>query len=734
MKVIRNIFYLIICFVTIIVGCAEDPKMPDNLIGASKPSLIFLEDSLSSSHITATKVTVYGKIESENGAEVTEKGFFWYKEGETLRSSSPAVTDDANGVFYMTIENLQDSTNYFVQAYAKNEVGESQTEWEPFTTIAGIARVKTISEPVVLKANRAVIKGEITSQGDGPILEKGIAYRKATSQTYRDSVAASSESGNIFESEITGLEPETEYYVRAYVKNKYGTSPGSEVKITTTDGKPVIKDLTREELEETYVTYSANITDGGDAPVTTRGFVYSKTKEGLVSSDSIVLSGEGSGLFSEQITDLEPQKQYYITAFATNQYGTVGTDTLSFILKSNAPTVVTYEISIPQSGTLAMGGKVLDFGDNATLTNSGVVFSTSPNPTLENGTIRESGIEEISFRVPDMRGGTDYYVKAFAKNSKGEISYGEEKTIRTPKIYSVEATFSGGPIMDGTSTYVSIPDKNKGYLIGGNKGSGLSRQCWEFDSIEKSWKILAPMNMGLSNHASIYNGTVVVTFGGINENQQVTNKTYGHIFTNWQEIVPIDPPSPTYDSPPSPRYSMSASCYSNTMYIIGGIIKNGETEEVTNEVWDFQIVPANWKRKPDMPEAQYKALSFVIDKSDKNLYAGLGLTSIDDPTSNSNRFFVYRESESRWDELDPMPGGKAIGGTVVDGIIYVADDQGYLYKYSPTAKNWSKISSRIPTDNQKVHCMFGFNKNPKVYIGLGNSATELISYDPGWDN
>ncbi|MDF9829608.1 kelch repeat-containing protein [Parabacteroides sp. PF5-6] len=726
MKLIRNIVCLIICFVTLLIGCAEDPKMPDNLIGASKPTLAFLGDSLNSHHITATKATVYGKIESANGTKITEKGFIWYKEGEALQSSSSAVTDGTDGVFFLTIDNLQDATNYRVLAYAKNAVGESQTTAEAFSTIAGIVRVRTLSDPVV-RGNRAVVKGEITDHGEGPILEKGVKYRKTTSQTYSDPVAARSEDGNTFETEITGLEPNTDYYVRAYVKNNFGTAEGGDVKITTTDGKPLITELLMQEREETYVTFSANVTDEGDAPVTSRGFVYSQTKEGLATSDSIVFSGEGGGLFAEQITDLEPQKQYYITAFATNMYGTVGSDTLAFTLRSNAPTVVTNAISIPRSGTLDMGGRVIDAGYNATLTNSGIVYATTPNPSLANATVMESGFEDISFRVVNRRGGTTYYVRAYATNSRGETSYGEEQMTLTPPIYGVETTFPAAYVMDGTSTYLSVQEKGKGYLIGGNRGASLSRECWEFDPADNSWKNMSSpvsLHIGLKGHASVYNGTVVVTFGGIDDNQQLTNKTYAHIFTEWQEIVPNN-------DPPSPRYNTAASFYNNSMYVVGGIVRNGETEEVSNEVWDFQVFPANWRRNPDMPEAQYDVLSFVLEKNDRNLYAGLGLTAVGDPTSHSNRFFVYRDSEQQWTELSPMPGGnKAAGGTVIDGIIYVADEQGYLHKYNPANDSWSTITVRIPVDYRKMHCMFGFNRNPKVYIG-GN---QLISYDPGWDN
>lgn len=722
MKRIQYLISFTICLLLLHTGCAEDPKMPDNLIGADKP-VVILQEEESANHITATQATVYGKIENENGAKVTEKGFIWNIEGESTQWSSSAVTDEANGVFYLNLEGLKDSTDYQVLAYAKNAMGESRTELWAFKTVSGLARVKTISEPVKLRATSAILNGEITNPGYGTLLEKGIAYREISAQAYTQ-VPASSESGNTFEAELTGLSVETEYVARAYVRNDFGTTHGSEVRFTTTNGKPRIEDFLLEERQESYALFRADITDEGDAPVTARGFVYSQTKDDLIHSGTTILSGEGLGVFSEQITELEPQKLYYIIAFATNQYGTVLTDTLEFVLKSNAPTVITKEISIVQSGVLEMGGTVFDLGDDATLKTSGIVYSTTPNPTLEQGIKRESGLEDILFRVDNIRGGTSYYVRAFATNNKGETALGEVKTIRTPDIYSVEATFPGAYIMDGTSTSLSIQKTNKGYLIGGDKGAQLSRECWEFDPVAKSWKNLTSLNLGLSGHASVYNQTVIVSFGGITDNRQATNKTYAHTFIDWREIVPNN-------TPPSPRYNISGAYYNSAMYILGGITQNGEIEEVSNEVWSFQVFPPDWKKKPDMPQAQYKPLSFAIGNS---LYAGLGLTAVGDMSSYSNRFFVYREANQQWRELAAMPGGKAVGGTVIDGIIYVADEQGYLHTYNSTENTWRTISTRIPTANRKIHCMFGFNRNAKVYIGLGDYTTQLISYDPGWDN
>lgn len=736
MKVIRNRYSLLIALIALIAGCAEDPRMPGNLIGAAEPTLVFLPDSLNK-YITATKVTVYGKVESENGAEVTEKGFVWYKEGESVQSTSSAVTDEADGIFYMTIENLQDSTEYQVLAFARNAVGETRTDPPySFKTIAGLARVKTVTEPVALRANRAVIRGELLSSGEGPILEKGIAYRKASSQTYTDSILAHSESGNTFEVEITGLEAETEYYVRAYVRNNFGATNGGEVRITTTHGKPTISNFLRNELTETYATFSATIADEGDATVSSRGFIYSTTAEGLnTSSDTIiVLSGQGAGSFTEQLPNLQQQQLYYITPFAENSYGITRGEVQSFVLQSNSPTVTTGEVSIPKSGSLLFKGTLVDWGLNSSAHRYGFVYSsTSPIPTLGAGLeVRVDDLSKQSFEETvssNIQANTTYHVRAYATNSNGYTSYGETRSIQTPGLFKEEARYPGSYLLEGTPAYVSAnksstnqDERMLGYLVGGSTGMVPTNDFWEFNPTRQAWRMLDPIPVKRSYASAVYTSSVILVFGGKGEGDVLLNDMY-HYGTTW-ELTPQN------TNPPSARYASASSFLNSYMYVIGGISKVNNVETIQNEVCRFAIYPYSWENSVTFPEAQYNGLAFSVGGV---LYAGLGLTSLDG-SAYSNRFFSIEEYDTSWTEQSQMPGGKALGGTVVGTDIYIVDDQGYIHIYKTEERIWKTVSQRLPVANRKIHCVYGFSGSDKVYIGLGENSRDIISYDPGWDN
>jgi len=724
MKAIRYILFLIISLAALLFACAEDPKMPDNLIGADKPDVVFL-DNLLEKH--ATSVVVHGKVEKINGAPITEKGFIWYKEGDAGNLKYEKVTqDNEDGSFFSTITGLQDSTKYMISAYARNVQGEGISAYSSVTTISGIPEVKVIEEPVLVRANRAIIKGEITYPGEGTITDKGVSYRKESETTYEKGEVIS-EDGNTFEAEISSLEKETEYFVKVYVTNSFGTTESEEIKIKTTNGKPVIKDFKLIELAEEYATFTATITDNGDSPLIRRGFIYSETKEGLEEEDAKTVLVEGEDeTFTAKLDQLKPQQQYFVAAFAWNRdYGiTVSADT-SFVLPTVYPTVETTKISSPQSGSLQIEGKVVDNGLNASLSTSGVIYSTTPEPTLENGTVIPSGHKDINVIVPGFKGNTLYYVRVYATNSNDYTSYGTVERFQTPDIFSLEAIYQGPALLDdGSAAYFSHRNQ-MGYLVGGNTGVNPSANFSEFNLQTQSWRNLNPLPEGLSWVSAIHTGDVPMVFGGLGQDSKPRNKLYFYSDDAWKEYN-------QGNLPPSPRYA-AASCYASiSLYVIGGITygSNG-TPQITNEVWSYATLRGLWVNNANIPEPQYRGLAFTVNAK---VYAGLGLTSLNENT-RSKHFFVYDEATDQWTELPSMPGGNALAGTVVNNeMIYIADDQGYLHVYNVKNSSWRTISQRLPVESRTINCMYGFPNNGKVYIGLGSNKNRLISYDPGWDN
>lgn len=75
--------------------------------------------------------------------------------------------------------------------------------------------------------------GNITNDKGYPIVERGVCWSTTQLPEITDSKTSDGSEKGEFESVITGLLPETEYYVRAYATNEFGTAYGTQKVFTT---------------------------------------------------------------------------------------------------------------------------------------------------------------------------------------------------------------------------------------------------------------------------------------------------------------------------------------------------------------------------------------------------------------------------------------------------------------------------------------------------------------------
>ena len=221
------------------------------------------------------------------------------------------------------------------------------------------------------------------------------------------------------------------YYVRAYAINEKGTAYGEEKSFTTTAiTVPTVITSSVNNISYTSATIDGTVTDDGGATVTERGVVYSTTPN-PTTSNSKVVSGSGKGSFTCNLSNLQDGVTYYVRAFAVNQKGTAYGEEKSFTTKAIIlPTVTTSPATNILYTSAIVGGNVTDDG-GATITERGVVYSTTPNPTTSNSkVVSGSGKGSFTCNLSNLQDGVTYYVRAYAVNQKG-TSYGEEKSFKT---------------------------------------------------------------------------------------------------------------------------------------------------------------------------------------------------------------------------------------------------------------------------------------------------------------
>ena len=98
--------------------------------------------------------------------------------------------------------------------------------------IKGVAPVAVTIDATALTVTTGTVGGDVTSTGYGTISEKGIEYTKSAENSFTTVIASTSGTG-VFSVDLSGLTPNTTYYVRAYAVNEVGTSYGEPILFTT---------------------------------------------------------------------------------------------------------------------------------------------------------------------------------------------------------------------------------------------------------------------------------------------------------------------------------------------------------------------------------------------------------------------------------------------------------------------------------------------------------------------
>ncbi len=96
----------------------------------------------------------------------------------------------------------------------------------------GVPVVST-TEATKISQTTAASGGNITNDGGATITAQGVAWSTSQSPTIDDSRTEDGNDGGSFASSISGLEPNTTYYVRAYATNSVGTGYGDAISFAT---------------------------------------------------------------------------------------------------------------------------------------------------------------------------------------------------------------------------------------------------------------------------------------------------------------------------------------------------------------------------------------------------------------------------------------------------------------------------------------------------------------------
>lgn len=272
--------------------------------------------------ISATSVTLTGTVADDHRSAITSRGFAYsILQYPTLSDGSVSVGGTL-GDFTATVTGLQPGTTYYVRAYATNGVGTAYGEQQTFSTPSGLPTVQTATEVTLMGAGTAQCGGTVTGDGGFTVTSRGVCWSMSPEPTVSNLHSTDGNGLGTFVSTITGLQPSTTYYVRAYATNANGTVYGEQRTVTTPTGLPSVTTTVATDITSSSAVCGGEVTADGGYAVIQRGVCYSTTP-GPTTSSPHTTDGSGTGNFVSNLTSLTANITYYYRAYATNATGTV---------------------------------------------------------------------------------------------------------------------------------------------------------------------------------------------------------------------------------------------------------------------------------------------------------------------------------------------------------------------------------------------------------------------------
>jgi hypothetical protein len=390
---------------------------------------------------------------------------------------------NALGVFTVPVPGLVAATKYAYSAYVITTAGTFYSSpASNFTTLTQppvtLASVITPTSSAITGTS-ATLGGNVSSDGDSPITERGVVYSVTSANdnpfiggagvTKKTSIGTT----GLFTVSATPLVANTTYSFRAYATNSLGTSYTSTIGTFNTSTSPTIISPTVASIAVNSAVLGANLTQDGNSPITERGVVYSLTSVngipeiGGTGVTKVFVPGTITGVFSTTVTGLTANMAYTFRGYASNALGTSYTTALGTFTTAATATIVSPTSANITSTSATLGGNITS-DSGAPIVQRGVVFSLSANPIIGGVGVTAiaaptAAIGVFTVEVSGLTPGKIYNYKAYATNG-GVTSYtsvssfttpGALATVTSPTLSSVttnSATLGATVTSDGAAT------------------------------------------------------------------------------------------------------------------------------------------------------------------------------------------------------------------------------------------------------------------------------------------
>lgn len=369
--------------------------------------------------------------------------------------------------------------------------------------------VVTNSTVTDITKNSAVTGGKIVAQGAGEVTECGVCYGTSANPTVIGThVTATPDADGTFTVNLTGLQPNTTYHVRAYATNAIGTSYGTDYTFTTR----------------------------GEATITITG----KSESKVYNAQEQSLSGYTVSI-PEGVNIAETEISYTGNAAATGT--NAGEYTLTFNAAhfscSNSNYDVTFQVA-PGKLTITPAPATVTANDASKVYGTADPASFTATVTGMQGTDAASLITYSVTRAAGENVGT------YAITPSGNATQGNYNVTYVPANFTITKASATVTITGNTDskTYTATAQSVTGYTVSIPDGVNIAEtdiSCSTNATASGTNAGIYYMGLSADNFSCSngnYNVTFTVTDGSLTINKATAKVTGPYLYINYGEVVP----------------------------------------------------------------------------------------------------------------------------------------------------------------------------------------------------
>lgn len=371
-----------------------------------------------------------------------------------------AVIDEHQ--FSVDINELVGRTKYYYCYEFNNGLDKARSEVKSFRT-AEYADAEIITEvkESSIKATTAVLGGVITSTNGYDVVGYGWCWTKNSNldpdinaMPHWDTTLLDNHIsvGRLNDKRITGLLPNTPYYVWAYFISSKDYKPvyGQRKEFTTMEGRIILAfNVHQNELGTAYCNYYIDETFNG-SPISEHGICWSTNPNPTPDNPECHTSlGEANGQsgFSAEMAELTAGEKYYVCAYATNEIKTWTSEVKDFMAFTGKPVFSNFKVTKIKNTSAYLSACVDNGGDNSVdIRARGFLWS------MTNDDPRIGSCDKSIECTPNQYGGINldykefepeqvYHVRPYARYNGETYDYGTVRHFKTTKLGGLPGYF-----------------------------------------------------------------------------------------------------------------------------------------------------------------------------------------------------------------------------------------------------------------------------------------------------